>query len=61
MGNAEMSPIETGALVLVAALLLTMPVFALVSRGRAVDADVARRPTTILLGYWVRDWLMWII
>ena len=26
-----------------------------------MDADVARRPTTILLGYWVRDWLMWLI
>ncbi len=61
MGNAEVSPVETGAIVLVAALLLTMPVFALVSRGKAIDADVARRPTTILLGFWVRDWLMWII
>ena len=56
-----MSPIETLALVMVAALLLTMPIFALVTRGRAIDADVARRPTTILLGYWVRDWLMWLI
>jgi phosphatidylglycerophosphate synthase len=56
-----MSGVETFALALVAALLLTMPVFAIVSRGRVVDADVARRPTTILLGYWVRDWLMWII
>jgi phosphatidylglycerophosphate synthase len=53
--------IEIVALLLVGALLLTMPVFALVSRGRSVDADVARRPTTILLGYWVRDWLMWVI
>jgi len=55
------SGVETFAVAMVAALLLTMPVFAIVSRGRVVDADVARRPTTILLGYWVRDWLMWII
>jgi CDP-diacylglycerol--glycerol-3-phosphate 3-phosphatidyltransferase len=54
-------PVELVALLLVAALLLSMPVFALVGRGRAVDVDVARRPTTILLGLWIRDWLMWII
>lgn len=56
-----MSAVETGALLMVGVLLLTMPLFAIVSRGREVDADVARRPTTILLGYWVRDWLMWLI
>ncbi len=49
------------ALLFVALLLLTMPVFAFVGRGRAVDADVARRPTTVLLGYWVRDWAMWVL
>jgi phosphatidylglycerophosphate synthase len=41
--------------------LLTMPVYAVVARRRPVDADVARRPTTPLLGLWVRDWLMWLI
>lgn len=49
------------ALLLVAVLLLTMPVFAVIARRRPIDADVARRPTTVLLGYWVRDWLMWVI
>jgi phosphatidylglycerophosphate synthase len=49
------------ALGLVALVLITMPVFAIVSRGRPLDADVARRPTTIILGTWVRDWLMWFI
>lgn len=49
------------ALAIVALFLLTMPVFAVVARNRPLDADVARRPTTILLGYWVRDWLMWLI
>lgn len=49
------------ALGFVALVLLTMPLFAVVARGRPVDADVARRPTTILLGYWVRDWAMWLL
>lgn len=48
-------------LIVAAIVLLTMPVFAVVSRTRPMDADVARRPTTFLLGYWVRDWLMWLI
>lgn len=52
---------ERVALLLVAVLLLTMPVFAVVSRGRSMDVDVARRPTTMILGFWVRDWLMWVI
>jgi CDP-diacylglycerol---glycerol-3-phosphate 3-phosphatidyltransferase len=52
---------ERIALLLVALLLLTMPLFALLSRGRPMDADVARRPTTVILGFWVRDWLMWVI
>ncbi|HJR64107.1 MAG TPA: CDP-alcohol phosphatidyltransferase family protein [Gemmatimonadaceae bacterium] len=56
-----MTLIDTIALSLIALLLLTMPLFAVVSRGREVDADVARRPTTVLLGSWVRDWLMWVI
>lgn len=49
------------ALTLAAIVLLTMPVFAIVSRHRPMDADVARRPTTVLLGHWVRDWVMWVI
>jgi phosphatidylglycerophosphate synthase len=49
------------ALTIAAIVLLTMPVFAIVSRNRPMDADVSRRPTTVLLGYWVRDWVMWMI
>jgi CDP-diacylglycerol---glycerol-3-phosphate 3-phosphatidyltransferase len=49
------------ALSLVALALASMPIFALQRRGRPVDADVARRPVSVLLGYWVRDWLMWAI
>lgn len=49
------------ALILMALAILTMPLYAVMTRSRAVDADVARRPTTIILGTWVRDWLMWMI
>lgn len=56
-----MTPFDIVALALVGGLLLTMPVFALMSRHRTLDADVARRSRTILLGRWVREWLMWII
>jgi CDP-diacylglycerol--glycerol-3-phosphate 3-phosphatidyltransferase len=55
------TPFDVVALALVGGLLLTMPVFGLLSRDRTLDADVARRSRTILLGRWVRDWLMWII
>jgi CDP-diacylglycerol--glycerol-3-phosphate 3-phosphatidyltransferase len=56
-----MSPLDIAALALTMAILATMPLFALRSRGRARDADVIRRPTTLLLPLWVRDWLMWLI
>lgn len=56
-----MTAFDVVALALVGALLLTMPVFAVVSRHRTIDPDVARRGRTIILGRWVRDWLMWII
>jgi len=49
------------ALALVGGLILTMPVFAVISRNRPIDPDVARRSRTLILGRWVRDWLMWII
>ena len=49
------------ALVLVGVVLLTMPVFAIVSRGRPGDPDVAARPATVILGRWIRHWVMWLI
>jgi phosphatidylglycerophosphate synthase len=49
------------ALAIAAAVLLTIPIYAIVARGRPLDAEVARRPRTILLGYWIRDWAMWLI
>jgi CDP-diacylglycerol---glycerol-3-phosphate 3-phosphatidyltransferase len=52
---------DTVALLLLGVLLLSMPVFAIVGRGRARDPDVQRRGRTAILGYWVRDWLMWVI
>lgn len=56
-----MTTVDVVALSLVAAALASMPVFALVRRGQPMDADVARRSSSVLLGYWVRDWLMWAI
>ena len=56
-----MTALDVVALALVGGLLLTMPVFAVLSRHRTIDPDVARRSRTVLLGRWVRDWLMWII
>jgi len=56
-----MTQTSRAVLLFVIAGLLTMPVFAVVSRRRPMDADVARRGATVLLGRWVRDWLMWLI
>jgi len=42
-------------------LLATMPIYALRTRGRPRDANVAGRPATLLLGYWVRDWMIWLL
>lgn len=56
-----MTTVDTIALTLVAAALASMPVFALLRRGQPMDADVARRSASVLLGFWVRDWLMWAI
>jgi CDP-diacylglycerol--glycerol-3-phosphate 3-phosphatidyltransferase len=55
------TPVDTVAIGLVALALASMPVFAFVRRGQPTDADVARRGASVLLGYWVRDWLMWAI
>jgi CDP-diacylglycerol--glycerol-3-phosphate 3-phosphatidyltransferase len=51
----------TAGLLLLASLVGSMPVFALRSRGQPLDADVARRPVSILISLWVRNWLVWVI
>lgn len=56
-----MTTIDVIALSLVVAAVATMPIFALTRRGQPMDADVARRSTSVLLGYFVRDWVMWAI
>lgn len=56
-----MTGLDVAAVALAVALLLSMPIFAVVSRGRAMDPEVARRGKTVFLGRWVRDWLMWVI
>ena len=40
------------------ALLVTLPIYA--ARGRTRDPDVASRPVS-LLGYWLRDWMVWVL
>ncbi len=55
-----MSPELAGGVVL-AALFVSMPAFALLPQGRRIDADVARRPASVLLGVWVRNWMVWIL
>src|ERR671937_285560 len=56
-----MTPVDSVALSLVGLGLLTMPVYAVSRRRRPLDPEVARRPATVLLGYWIRDWVMWLI
>jgi phosphatidylglycerophosphate synthase len=51
----------TAGLLFLAALFASMPVFAFRSRGQPLDADVARRPASALLGLWVRNWMVWVI
>jgi phosphatidylinositol phosphate synthase len=56
-----MTRVDLIAVACLAALFATMPLFAVMSRGKTLDPEVAHRPTTVLLGYWIRDWLMWLI
>ena len=53
--------LATAGLLLLVALSGSMPVFLLRSRGRPRDPDVARRPTTAMLGARVRDWAVWVL
>ena len=56
-----MTRMDLWALAAIALTVLTMPIYAIAARGRETDADVRGRPKTVLLGFWVRDWLMWVI
>jgi len=42
-------------------LVATMPIFALLARGRAADPNVAARPASAVFGYWVRNWMIWVL
>lgn len=53
--------LDVTGLTLLVALIATMPLFAIRSRGRQLDEDVARRPQSALLGYWLRNWMVWIL
>jgi CDP-diacylglycerol--glycerol-3-phosphate 3-phosphatidyltransferase len=56
-----MSAADTVAWLPLVALLATMPVYAVRARGGALDADVARRHASVLLGFWLRDWMVWVL
>ncbi len=49
------------ALGVAAVVLASLPVYGIVSRGKPLDAEVAKRPASVLLGYWIRNWVMWVI
>ena len=42
-------------------ILGTMPVFAVIGKERAPDPDMSRRAHTVLLGRWIKEWLVWLI
>src|SRR5262249_38088650 len=53
-----MTAVDRVALTLAGLAVLSMPVYAIVRARRPGDPDVARRPATVLVGRWVRDWLV---
>jgi phosphatidylglycerophosphate synthase len=56
-----MSPLDRFALGLLGGVLLTIPVFAASRRSRALDPEVVRRSETLLIGRWVRNWVIWFL
>lgn len=56
-----MSLIDRVALALLAGVFLTMPVFAAVSRSRPLDPEVVKRSKTVLIGRWMRNWVIWAV
>jgi CDP-diacylglycerol--glycerol-3-phosphate 3-phosphatidyltransferase len=56
-----MRTLDLVLLLIAAAVLATVPAFAIGRRGRPLDPDVAARPRTVLLGRGIRDWLMWLV
>ena len=53
--------LATAGILLLAALSASLPIYVLRTRGRPTDPDVARRPTTMMLGARVRDWAVWVL
>jgi phosphatidylglycerophosphate synthase len=49
------------AAILLLALGITLPVFALKFRTQPADPDVAGRPASVLFGLWIRQWLVWVL
>ncbi len=58
-----MTTLAYAAAVFVLVILMSLPAYAVAARRRPIllDADVAARPITLLLGRWIRGWVMWLI
>ncbi|MFN2387491.1 MAG: CDP-alcohol phosphatidyltransferase family protein [Thermoanaerobaculia bacterium] len=41
--------------------LLTMPLYRVVRGRRVLDPDLPHRPRSVLLGSWLKEWLLWVI
>lgn len=53
--------LDRAALMLFVTLIASMPLYAIGSRRRKRDPEVARRSASVLLGFWLRDWMVWIL
>jgi CDP-diacylglycerol--glycerol-3-phosphate 3-phosphatidyltransferase len=56
-----MTGLDLWMLLLAGGFLLTMPLYRLLGRGSVLDPDLAGRPRSVLLGVWLKSWLMWVI
>lgn len=56
-----MSWLDRVAVLLLAGVFLTMPAFAVLGSSRELDPEVVRRSKTVLIGRWVRNWVIWAL
>lgn len=56
-----MTWVDTSTVAVTLLLIATMPVFAVVARHRLPDPDMSTRGHSVMLGRWLREWLVWLI
>ncbi len=56
-----MTGLDGVALALAVSLLLTIPVFRVLARGRPGDPDAARRSKTSTVAHWLHEWMAWVV